>query len=131
VAHSFASLALVHWLGLAPAQARDAISSAWLVAPANPARFGIDRQLHRQGLGIPTQLLGSENDPWMPLDVAREWAQAWGSRFLNLGPVGHINVESGHGAWPWMRLKVDQCLRDQQRELRLQRAHPMELSYAW
>jgi uncharacterized protein len=130
VAHSFGSLALAHHLSNRSSNASSAICSALIVAPANPAKFGLDTVLPRRGLGIPAQVVGSENDPWMPLDVAREWAEHWGARFHNLGQAGHINVESGHGPWPWVRFKVDQLVRDQQRERRLERAHPMELSYA-
>lgn len=130
VAHSFGSLALAHHLNTRSTRAASAICSALIVAPANPAKFGLDAVLRRQGLGVPAQVVGSENDPWMPLDVAREWADHWGARFHNLGQAGHINVESGHGPWPWVRYKVDQLVRDEQRERRLERAHPMELSYA-
>lgn len=130
VAHSFGSLALAHYLSTQPRRRPGGIRSALLVAPANPAKFGLDEQLPREGLGIPTQVLGSENDPWMPLEVAQTWAHHWGARFHNLGPVGHINVASGHGPWPWGRFKVDQLIRDQQRERRLERAHPLELNYA-
>jgi len=130
VAHSFGSLALAHHLSTRSGQAPSAICSALIVAPANPAKFGLDTTLPRQGLGIPAQVVGSENDPWMPLGLAREWAEHWGARFHNLGQAGHINVESGHGPWPWVRFRVDQLVRDQQRERRLERAHPMELSYA-
>ncbi|WP_454739731.1 alpha/beta hydrolase [Cupriavidus necator] len=34
------------------------------------------------------------------LDRAREFAQAWGSRFVELGQVGHLNPASAHGEWP-------------------------------
>jgi predicted alpha/beta hydrolase family esterase len=142
VAHSFGSLALVDHLAQRSTSSpntthsatqratQNAIHSALIVAPANPAKFGLDTRLHTGGLGIPALVMGSENDPWMPLEVGRQWAEGWGAHFLNLGPAGHVNVESGHGAWPWIRWKVDHLLRDQHRALRLQRAHPMELSYA-
>lgn len=56
------------------------------------------------------------------------WAEHWGAHFHHLGQAGHINAASAHGPWPWVRFKVDQLVRDQQRERRLERAHPMELS---
>ncbi|MCK9910359.1 alpha/beta hydrolase, partial [Microbacteriaceae bacterium K1510] len=34
------------------------------------------------------------------IDSAAAWADAWGSQLINLGAAGHINVSSGHGAWP-------------------------------
>jgi len=128
VAHSFGCLALAHHL-----QTRTGphpVASALLVAPANPEKFEVQDQLPQAGLGIPSVLVGSENDPWMTLDSARLWAHRWGSRFHNHGPVGHINVESGHGPWIWARHAVDHMVRDLQRERRLERAHPLELHYA-
>lgn len=132
VAHSFGTLALAHHLATRPRQAQGQarIHSALLVAPADPIKFGVDERLPRHGLGIPSTLVGSENDPWMPLTRAQLWAAHWGSRFHNLGEAGHINAESGHGPWPWVRFKVDQLIRDQQRQRRLERAHPLELNYA-
>ncbi|MRR52524.1 MAG: esterase, partial [Rhodocyclaceae bacterium] len=32
--------------------------------------------------------------------VAQAWATEWGSEIADLGAVGHLNVESGHGPWP-------------------------------
>jgi predicted alpha/beta hydrolase family esterase len=45
-------------------------------------------------------VLASTDDPWMPLSGAAAWAARWGSRFVNAGALGHINAESGLGAWP-------------------------------
>lgn len=131
VAHSFGCLALTHYLARhAVVEGRGRISSALLVAPADPEKFGISDQLPSKGLGIASTLIASETDPWMPLARAKQWAYAWGSRLVNLGDAGHINVESGYGPWPLGRYWVDRLLRDQQRVRRLQRAHPLELNYA-
>lgn len=133
VAHSFGCLALTHYLAQHAAvekQGRGRINSALLVAPADPDKFGISDKLPDEGLGIASTLIASETDPWMPLDRAKLWAHAWGSRLVNLGDAGHINVESGYGPWPLARYWVDHLIRDQQRLRRLQRAHPLELNYA-
>jgi predicted alpha/beta hydrolase family esterase len=45
-------------------------------------------------------LIASETDPWMRLSTAETWASIWGAEFQNLGPVGHINAESGFGPLP-------------------------------
>jgi predicted alpha/beta hydrolase family esterase len=34
------------------------------------------------------------------LDRARKFAQAWVSRFVELGEVGHLSPASGHGERP-------------------------------
>lgn len=128
VAHSFGCLALAHHLahqlarqatsrsadGIeAPTQAR--IVAALMVAPADPVKFGLSAELHRASLGLPLTVIGSEDDPWMPLERARDWAHTWGGGFVNLGRVGHINTESGFGPWPLARQKVDHLVRQQQR----------------
>ncbi|RZL00376.1 MAG: alpha/beta hydrolase [Rubrivivax sp.] len=133
VAHSFGCLALARYLrDLNPtlSPSGGGVRSALLVAPADPVKFGVVEALSTPGLGLPATVIGSENDPWMPLASARHWAEHWGARFLNLGPVGHINTESGFGPWPLARFHVDQMIRDQQRQRRIERVHPMELNYA-
>jgi len=133
VAHSFGCLALARYLrDLNPvlSPSGGGIRSALLVAPADPVKFQVVEALSEPGLGLPTTVIGSENDPWMPLASARDWAEHWGARFINLGAVGHINTESGFGPWPLARFHVDQLIRDQQRQRRIERVHPMELNYA-
>lgn len=96
VAHSFGCLALAR-----AAQSFGArIDAALLVAPADPARFAIPDALVRSRLAFSSLLIASENDPWLRAWQARELAASWGSGYLNLGLVGHINVASGFGKWP-------------------------------
>jgi len=45
-------------------------------------------------------VVASTNDPYMALRRARELADAWGAEFVDVGPLGHINVEAGFGPWP-------------------------------
>lgn len=133
VAHSFGCLALAHYLAAkAPHQstAKTGIRAALMVAPADPIKFGLAHRLTQSGLGLASTLIGSENDPWMPLPRAQEWADRWGARFQNLGAAGHVNTESGYGPWPLARFKVDEMIRYLQRQHRLERAHPMEFSFA-
>lgn len=54
----------------------------------------------RGKLPFPSIVAASSNDPLTRLDRARELAQAWGSRFVELGEVGHLNPASGYGEWP-------------------------------
>lgn len=51
-------------------------------------------------LPMETIVVASSDDPWCALDKARSWALAWGARFHDIGPRGHINGESGLGEWP-------------------------------
>jgi len=121
VAHSFGTQALAHHLAESTRSALDdapgagrrhgRIVAALMVAPADPVKFGLAARLPRHHLGLPLTVVGSEDDPWMPLARAREWAHLWGAGFRNLGHVGHINAESGFGPWPLARQKVDALIR--------------------
>jgi predicted alpha/beta hydrolase family esterase len=95
VAHSFGCLAAVR----AETFQSNLIAGALLVAPADPRRFGVERTLPRLPLLFPSTVVASSDDPWMPLQRAREWAEDWGSEFVSLGPLGHINGESSLGLW--------------------------------
>lgn len=54
----------------------------------------------RGTLPFPSIVAASSNDPLTRLDRARGLAKAWGSRFVELGEVGHLNPASGYGEWP-------------------------------
>lgn len=96
VAHSFGCLAAVK----AAVDEGDAIAGAMLVAPADPDKFGIAGLMPDGPLDFPSVVVASSNDPWMDVKKAARWAEAWGSRFIDVGAAGHINVASGHGPWP-------------------------------
>ncbi len=95
VAHSFGCLAAVH---AAPRLARH-LRALMLVAPASPAKFGIEHALWRP-VEVPSLLVASRNDPWLSFDGARELVKRWSSRLHDLGHAGHINADSGYGPWP-------------------------------
>ena len=110
VAHSFGCLTTVAALALYP-ELNKKIKNLVLVAPANPARFGdagfaresqndYQQYFHQLKLQVPTQMIISENDPWLNFQDALQLAKAWKIRPKNLGQVGHINVASGFGPFP-------------------------------
>lgn len=96
VAHSFGALAAVQ----AAQDHSNRIAGALLVAPADPAKFAVEDLLPQEPLPFPSVVVGSTNDPWMSIERAAQWADLWGSDFVNLGNAGHVNVESGFGPWP-------------------------------
>lgn len=96
VAHSFGALASVH----AGVRNSERIAGAFLVAPADPDKFGIAADLPQEPLPFPTVVVGSANDPWIALWKAAEWADRWGADFVSLGEAGHINAAAGFGPWP-------------------------------
>jgi hypothetical protein len=102
VAHSLGCLCVAHWA----ARTTFKIRGAMLVAPPDPEAAGFPSEaigfspvpLHP--FAFPSIVVASSNDPYGSLAFARSCAKAWGSRFVNIGPVGHINSESGFGNWP-------------------------------
>jgi uncharacterized protein len=126
VAHSFGCLALLRFL----AQGGEGIHSTLLVAPADPAKFGVAAKLPQAQLRIPSVLLASETDPWMRFESAAAWARVWGSQLVSLGDAGHINAEAGFGPLPTAKSLVEQMIQRLERDRRIDRAHPLELSFA-
>ncbi len=96
VAHSFGCLAAVD----VAADSCERIAGMLLVAPADPARFGLQNVISRGVLGVHSIVVASANDRWMGIDSAARWSDAWGAQLINLGEAGHINASSGHGPWP-------------------------------
>lgn len=94
-AHSFGVLAAVQ----AAEDHRHRIAGALLVAPADPEKFGVEDFLPFRPLGFPATLVASTNDPWISIENAARWAARWNAEFVNIGQAGHINAESGYGAW--------------------------------
>lgn len=110
VAHSFGCLTSVAALAQHP-ELTSKIKKLILVAPANPARFGANgfarnspndyaTYFHQLKIAVPTEMIISENDPWLNFNDALALAKAWRIKPRNLGQVGHINVASGFGSFP-------------------------------
>lgn len=102
VAHSLGCLALVHWATYSSQQIRGAL----LVAPPDPespvypasASIGFT-PLPMQKLPFRSTVVSSTDDPYGTALYARACAQAWGSLYVEAGPCGHLNSESGLGDW--------------------------------
>jgi predicted alpha/beta hydrolase family esterase len=103
VAHSLGCATIAHWA----ARYGRVVKGAWLVAPSDvetpqyaafpTTGFG---PMPLQPLPFPSQVVASSNDEWVTLARAKQFAQAWGSGLVAIGPAGHINTTSGHGPWP-------------------------------
>ena len=104
VAHSLGCVLTAWWA----AHSRHAhrVKAALLVAPPDVAQPPLNHILRgwapvaRQPLPFTTAVLASSNDPYCSLPQARALAQSWGAGFEDLGPLGHVNAESGLGDWP-------------------------------
>jgi len=110
-AHSLGCLLVAAWA----AHSRHAhlVAGALLVAPGDPASAPVQGVLHswmpvvRERLPFPSILVGSRDDPYCSFARAQEFAQSWGSRFIDYGHRGHINADSALADWPEGRRWLD------------------------
>ena len=92
VAHGFGCVATLARL----ARRRDGVGGALLVAPRDPAEFG----LVCEAVPVPATLVASCNDPSIAFADAKRLARRLGCRFVDAGLAGHIDAAAGYGAWP-------------------------------
>ena len=103
VAHSLACALVAQW---ARSGSNLKIAGAFLVAPSDvdapsyPVEANGFGPMPLETLAFPSIVVASSNDEYVSLERARQFAQAWGSKFVEIGPAGHINGDSGFGAWP-------------------------------
>ncbi|WP_260498541.1 RBBP9/YdeN family alpha/beta hydrolase [Aquabacterium sp. J223] len=126
-AHSFGCLALAHHVATRPGSPLRAVL---LVAPADPARFGVEAALPQRALGPHATVVASRTDPWMSADRALHWGRLWGAHCLDLGDAGHINTEAGFGPLPLARRWVLAMGRRLARDQRPARRTVAEWSFA-
>ena len=100
VAHSLGCIATMHL----PRLTQDRIVAALLVAPANPQRRSVFvdfTPVPSNKLTYPSIVVSSDSDPYCDARSAGAFARSWGSDYVRLKDAGHINIESGHGDWPF------------------------------
>lgn len=113
IAHSLGCLAAA---ALIASEDPPAIAAALLVAPADPDRadtpaaFADFAPVARRPFRVPGMVIFSSNDPYAESGFALSLANAWGLEPLELGPLGHINADSGLGDWPEGLMLLDQLL---------------------
>lgn len=111
-AHSLGCATVVHWAGMPGRTVRGAL----LVAPADVdgAGFPLEARgfapMPLRTLPFPSILVASADDPYLSLERARLFAECWGSRLVEVGPVGHLNSASGLGQWAEGRALLDELL---------------------
>ncbi len=96
VGHSLGCITIAEWVQRCWTDVRGAL----LVAPVDVDRRPFFDTVPLWPLPFPSILVASENDPHLEWERAQCFARHWGSRLVNLGRAGHINVESGFGPWP-------------------------------
>ena len=105
-AHSLGCLTTVFWATRYASRAQLAkVAGALFVAVPDPAGDAFPRDAHGyapvplERLPFPTIVVASTDDPYGSADFVQGCAQAWGSRFVEIGARGHINADSGLGDW--------------------------------
>ena len=104
VAHSLGCLLVAAWA--AHSRNTHLVKAALLVAPGDAEREEMRPVLSSwspiplQPLPFKSLLVASQNDPYCTFERASQFARAWGSDWVSMGPCGHINAGSGLGDWP-------------------------------
>jgi uncharacterized protein len=114
VAHSLSCALVAHW---ARSGATGRVAAAMLVAPADveceartpPEAWGF-APIPRDPLPFPTLVVASRDDSAVEFGRAREFAETWRARLVDIGRAGHINGNSGLGAWPDGRRLLNELL---------------------
>jgi predicted alpha/beta hydrolase family esterase len=101
VGHSLACATIAFWASVYNRK----IKGALLVAPSDtegenypPGTSGFS-PMPLNKLPFQSITISSRNDFYVALHRAKLFANAWGSRFVDVGEAGHINVASGYGEW--------------------------------
>ncbi|XXX79336.1 alpha/beta hydrolase [Sorangium sp. So ce134] len=102
IAHSCGVSAVVHWAAVSarPVRASLLVAPADTESPSYPRDALTFHPLPDLRLPFPSTVVASSNDPYCTLERAESFARAWGSRFIDVGPRGHINTDAGFGPWP-------------------------------
>ena len=112
IGHSLGSIAIVKWAAIRKGKA----AGAFLVAPADveaancPSELRPFAPIPRRVIPFPTHVVASHDDPYVTPKRAEEFATSWGATFTDIGNAGHINSDSGHGAWPEGRALLETLL---------------------
>lgn len=105
-AHSLGCLTTAFWASQYASAARLAkVAGALLVAVPDPsgAQFPQDASgfapVPLVRLPFASMVVASSDDPYGGVPFSETCATAWGSRWVDMGPRGHINADSGLGDW--------------------------------
>lgn len=118
VAHSLGCHAVAWWAQYEQPAFGHPVIGALLVAPPDVEGEGIDPRLQRFApladarLPFRSIVAASKNDPYARFGLAKRFARKWGSRLVDVGPIGHINADSGIGSWPYGQYLLGQLISE-------------------
>ncbi|CAN5664161.1 alpha/beta hydrolase [soil metagenome] len=104
VAHSLGCQLVASWA--AHTQQGHRVACAMLVAPPDTERADMPpnlagwRHIERRAFLFPSMVVASTNDPYCSPERSGEMASNWGSEYVVVGAIGHINSQSAIGDWP-------------------------------
>jgi len=116
VAHSLGCHAVSWWAQYERAGPEDAVVGALLVAPPAVEGPDVDPRIARFApvasgrLPFLSVLAASQNDHYIEFGQAKKLARTWGSRLVDVGPLGHINADSGIADWPYGKYLLDRLI---------------------
>ncbi|MBT1702521.1 RBBP9/YdeN family alpha/beta hydrolase [Chryseosolibacter indicus] len=103
VGHSLACCAIAYW----SCEYKRKIKGALLVAPSDteadsypPGTTGFT-PMPLEKLHFPSITVTSTDDRYVTVKRAKQFADAWGSKLVDIGPAGHINSDSNLGSWEY------------------------------
>ncbi|MCG2579051.1 alpha/beta hydrolase [Dechloromonas sp. XY25] len=117
VAHSLACSLVAHWSREFGQHARGAllVSPSDVESPSHtPPEVRGFSPVPNMRFPFPSTVVASTDDPYVDIGRAEHFAQCWGSRFVVIPGAGHINAESGLGAWPEGMALLQELLRGNQ-----------------
>lgn len=101
VAHSLGCTTVAQWAK----KFGTKIKGAFLVAPSDveAPTYNFDTKgfapIPLEKLPFPSLVVASSNDQYVSLERANQFADAWGSQFINVGAKDHLNAAAGFGEW--------------------------------
>lgn len=106
IAHSTGCPLIAHWAVSASPARHLKVRGALLVAPSDPD--GANYPAGPSGfspvptvrLPFPSVVVASNNDTYCSSEKARSYADAWGSRYVEIAGGAHLNTDAGYGEWP-------------------------------
>jgi len=114
VAHSLGCMLVAAWA--AHSRNTHCVKAALLVAPGDVEQDALRPVLASWSpiplppLPFKSTQVASRDDPYCSFARAQTFAQAWGSRLVDAGALGHINADSGLGDWPQGQVMLNELI---------------------